>query len=92
MGGASQGRTSSCLFSSVQFFLESLALGSIEAAALCFDSSVISVHTPLEVEEYNRAKCDLILRLFRLLGNLLNLHPKEAISVSVLGRCLANCT
>eukprot|EP00731_Ephydatia_muelleri_P028749 Em0020g393a len=69
------------LFRSVQFFLESLALGGIEAAALCFDSSVTSVHTPLEIEEYNRAKCDLVLRLFRFLGNLVNYHSKEAISV-----------
>eukprot|EP00731_Ephydatia_muelleri_P036866 Em0341g3a len=68
------------LFRSVQFFLESLALGGIEAAALCFDSSVTSVHTPLEIEEYNRAKCDLVLRLFRFLGNLVNYHSKEAIS------------
>ena len=77
------GRTS-CLFNSLQFFLERLALGGIEAAAACFDSSATLVHTPSESEEYSRAKCDLILRLFRFLSGMLNVHPKEAVSVSAV--------
>ena len=90
------GRTS-CLFNSLQFFLERLALGGIEAAAACFDSSATLVHTPSESEEYSRAKCDLILRLFRFLSGMLNVHPKEAVSVSAVctvfvGAVSAVCT
>jgi len=72
----------SCLFQSLEFFITRLALGDIEAATQCYTSPYSSVHTPREEEEYNRAKCAVLLRVLKLVAVLLTRHPKEAFSVS----------
>ncbi len=76
----------SCLFRSLEFFITKLALAGIEAAILCYSSSTpFSVHTPREVEEYNRTKGTVIRGLLKFTTVLLSKHTKEAFSVRVKG-------
>ena len=75
------------LFQSLEFFVSTLALHGIEAAVSCFDSSLSTVHTPREVEEYNRVKCSLVLHLLTFASILLEKHTKQAFSVRL--HCLA---
>ena len=69
------------LFQSLNFFVSTLSLHGIEAAARCFDSQYSSVYTPREVEEYNNVKCTVILKLLRFLSVLLKFYPQEAFDV-----------
>ena len=71
------------LFQSLEFFLSNLALHDTEAAVNCFDSTLSTIHTPREVEEYNRVKCSLVLQLLNFVSILLDKHPKQAFTVSV---------
>ena len=70
------------LFQSLEFFLSNLALHDIEAAVKCFDSSLSTIHTPREIEDYNRVKCSLVLQLLNFVSILLDKHLKQAFTVS----------
>ena len=72
----------SCLLQSLEFFITQLSLRGIDAATQCYTTSYSSVHTPREEEEYNRAKCTVVLRMLKFTAVLLTHHPKEAFSVS----------
>ena len=72
----------SCLLQILEFFITQLSLRGIDAATQCYATSYSSVHTPREEEEYNRAKCTVVLRVLKFTAVLLTQHPKEVFSVS----------
>ena len=74
----------SCLFECLEFFASKLALHGLEVAVDCFESSSESVLSPREVEDYNRAKCDLVMNLIELVGILVDYHRDDPSSVSVV--------
>lgn len=75
--------TLSVLFQSVRFFLERLAGAGLEAAIGCFSTTHQTVFSPREREEYNQAKCQVVLRVLQLAAGLLSNHPNEALTVSL---------
>ncbi|XP_070581112.1 DNA-dependent protein kinase catalytic subunit-like [Ptychodera flava] len=87
------------LFKSLDFFMTKLSLEDIFSAAKCFKSTMTgAVFTPREVEDYNKAKCTVIVRLIDFLTVLLAFHSNElgkSIPISVwsssLLECIINC-
>ena len=71
----------SCLFGSLEFFVQKLALCGLEAAVSCFDHTLETVHSPREREEYDTAKCSLILHLLKFLGILVDHRHDNPASV-----------
>ena len=72
----------SCLFESLHFFISKLSLHGLEAAVQYVQQGYNSIHTPKEIEEYNRAKCAVIVRVMKFATVLLDKHPSEAFTVS----------
>lgn len=60
-----------------------LSLHGLEAASSCFDSSLESVYSPRELEEYGRSKCALVLDLLKFVDILVNHHCDKPSSVCV---------
>ena len=73
----------SCLFESLHFFISKLSLHGLEAAVHYVQQGCNSIHTPKEIEEYNRAKCAVIVKVMKFATVLLDKHPGEAFTVSV---------
>jgi DNA-dependent protein kinase catalytic subunit len=72
------------LFTALSWFVNGLAWGGIEDAQKWFaqhDVGVQEVFTPMEVEQYNRAKCTLTVRLFDFLIICLGGYPAESVKV-----------
>ena len=60
------------VFRAINHFIEKLALEDIEAAAKLFDKKLeTTVFTPREVDEYNKAKCTVIVRIFNFICTML---------------------
>jgi hypothetical protein len=71
----------SCLFKSLEFFLSKLALHGLEAAASCYEGGDETVHSPNEMEEYNRSKCDVIIGVLKFVGILVDHRHDNTNSV-----------
>ncbi|XP_076445486.1 DNA-dependent protein kinase catalytic subunit-like [Babylonia areolata] len=68
---------SSQVFDSVVYFVDKLSLGSLQDAASLFPGKVdTSIFTPKELDDYNRAKCTVIIRLWNFLTILMAKHSK----------------
>ena len=60
------------VFRAINHFVEKLALEDIEAAAKLFDEKLeTTLFTPREVDEYNKAKCTVIVRMFSFICTML---------------------
>uniref|UniRef100_A0A2K5DLI5 DNA-dependent protein kinase catalytic subunit n=1 Tax=Aotus nancymaae TaxID=37293 RepID=A0A2K5DLI5_AOTNA len=67
----------SSLLKAVAFFLESLALHDITAAAKCFGTGVAgATASPQEEERYSYSKCTAVVRIMELSTTLLNTAPE----------------
>ncbi|XP_048248370.1 DNA-dependent protein kinase catalytic subunit-like [Haliotis rufescens] len=87
-GGKSRGQ----VFSSIQYFCEKLALVDIQGASQLFThQSTADFFTPRETDDYNRAKCTVMVRVLNLLMVMYGSHAKVAAKVipeSVLNQSL----
>ncbi|XP_041364232.1 DNA-dependent protein kinase catalytic subunit-like [Gigantopelta aegis] len=76
------GKVKASIFESIQYFLEHLALAGIEKAAMLFTSHRTTYFfTPKEMEEYNRAKCTVVIRMWNFLCVILGKCPKDAFEL-----------
>ncbi|CAB4005561.1 DNA-dependent kinase catalytic subunit-like [Paramuricea clavata] len=80
-----QGKTSSVLFKSLLFFIDHLSLHGIEKALEFFQtkSDGVNAHvfSPNEIQEYNRAKCTVLVRLVGFITLLLHIDAKECLKI-----------
>ena len=74
---------SSCLFHSIEFFVSKLSLRGIKGASDCFESCSESIHSPQEIEEYNRVKCSLVMDVLKFVGILSDYRHDDDTSVCV---------
>ncbi|KAK6170524.1 hypothetical protein SNE40_018898 [Patella caerulea] len=70
------------VFESLKYFLKHVALSEIGDAAKLFKKNVdADLFTPLEIEQYNRNKCTVIVRLWNFVAVIVGKYPKEAFKV-----------
>ncbi|XP_064600499.1 DNA-dependent protein kinase catalytic subunit-like [Liolophura sinensis] len=79
------------VFESVSHFVEKVALTDISTVASMFHNAPHSeFFTPREVEDYNRLKCTVLVRVLNFLTLLLGKYPKDAEKVVPPGVWSAN--
>lgn len=61
--------------------MSKLALYGLEAATTCYEGSEEAVHSPNEMEEYNRSKCNLVVAVLKLVEILVDHRHDNADSV-----------
>ncbi|XP_048576196.1 DNA-dependent protein kinase catalytic subunit isoform X3 [Nematostella vectensis] len=74
---------SSVLFTSLSYFLSNLAMLGIQAAIKCFPKTthITDVATPKEMDEYNRVKCTVIVRIMNFFTVLLQAYPDQGFKI-----------
>lgn len=73
----------SCLFETLEFFVSRLALHGLEEVAKCFEGTSELVHSPREMADYSRVKCDLIMDFLKFVSILVDHHQDNPSSVCV---------
>ncbi|XP_028413162.1 DNA-dependent protein kinase catalytic subunit-like [Dendronephthya gigantea] len=80
-----QGKTTSVLWRTLLYFIEKLSLNGIEKAFECFPTTSDGVNThafsPSEIQEYNRAKCTVLVRIIAFITLLLQMNAKEYLEI-----------
>ena len=75
----------SCLFQSLEFFVDNLALVGIEGALKCFEGPTEPpILSPRDEELYVSAKCDLIMYIIQFVGVLVDHHHNSPTSVRTM--------
>ncbi|ESO96748.1 hypothetical protein LOTGIDRAFT_143667, partial [Lottia gigantea] len=75
------GSNTSKLFESLEYFLSNISLRSIDEVSKLFKESSVEYFTPREIEDFNRNKCTVIVRITNFLSVLIGKYPKDAIKV-----------
>ncbi|KAK7506702.1 hypothetical protein BaRGS_00002177 [Batillaria attramentaria] len=77
-----EGAKGSQVFASLKYFVSELAQGGLQNAARQFPAEQdAAFFTPRELDDYNRAKCTVIIRMWNFLSILMAKYPKDVAKV-----------
>ncbi|XP_072042849.1 DNA-dependent protein kinase catalytic subunit-like [Amphiura filiformis] len=74
-------RKPSSLFQSIQYYVSNIAMSDLKTVSQRTGGTTHHVFTPREVEQFNRSKCTVAVRLMDFLMVLLGNYPTEAVKV-----------